>query len=281
MKWFKHDTDANQDARLQNVLLDYGLEGYGLYWYCIELIAGRVTKENLTFELEHDARIIARNVGSTPQKVEEMMRYFVSQGLFSDCNGVITCLKILRRIDASMSGNTSFRKAIDCAKINLESAISHDSVMNIEDRTEDRRYIRSLPSDKSSEKKSPEKKYRFDDRDMSLAQHMQEQIISINPSFLKKKDLSPWANTIRLCRERDGRTIEQLYRVFNWASNDSFWSQNIQSPEKLRKQFSNLYGRISSEQKTNSRRNQQQVSGDRCGQKSAGDRVREAIYKQQ
>ena len=30
MKWFKHDSDANLDAKLQNVLLDYGLEGYGL-----------------------------------------------------------------------------------------------------------------------------------------------------------------------------------------------------------------------------------------------------------
>ncbi len=71
MKWVQHDTDANQDAKLQNVLLDYGLEGYGLYWYCIELIAQKVDKDNITFELEHDARIIARNVGSTPQKVEE------------------------------------------------------------------------------------------------------------------------------------------------------------------------------------------------------------------
>lgn len=24
MRWIKHDTDANQDAKLQNVLLDYG-----------------------------------------------------------------------------------------------------------------------------------------------------------------------------------------------------------------------------------------------------------------
>ncbi len=54
MKWIKHDTDANQDNKLQNVLLDYGLEGYGLYWYCIELIGSKVDKDNITFELEHD-----------------------------------------------------------------------------------------------------------------------------------------------------------------------------------------------------------------------------------
>ncbi|ANY29610.1 hypothetical protein BOX08_gp45 [Pseudoalteromonas phage BS5] len=122
MRWIKHDTDANQDAKLQNVLLDYGLEGYGLYWYCIELIAGKVDKDNITFELEHDARIIARNVGSTAQKVEEMMRYFVELGLFEDSQGTITCLKLARRLDKSMTSNPEMRQLIENIK-------SHDSIM--------------------------------------------------------------------------------------------------------------------------------------------------------
>ena len=81
MKWFKHDSNANADAKIQNVLIDYGLEGYGLYWYCIELITSKVSSDNITFTLEHDARVIAKNTGSTAQKVEEMMRYFVEIGL--------------------------------------------------------------------------------------------------------------------------------------------------------------------------------------------------------
>jgi hypothetical protein len=107
---------------LQNVLLDYGLEGYGLYWYCIELIAGKVDKENITFELEHDARIIARNTGCTPQKVEEMMRYFVDIGLFENSQGVITCLKIAKRLDKSMTSNPEMRAIIEKLK-------NHDEVM--------------------------------------------------------------------------------------------------------------------------------------------------------
>jgi len=97
MKWFKHDTDANMDAKLQSVMLDYGLEGYGLYWYCIELIAQRVNGDNLTFELEHDARIIARNTGSTPQKVEQMMTSFINLGLLNADNGHVFCLKLASR----------------------------------------------------------------------------------------------------------------------------------------------------------------------------------------
>jgi hypothetical protein len=99
MKWFKHDTDANMDAKLQGVMLDYGLEGYGLYWYCIELIAQRVNGDNLTFELEHDCRIIARNTGSTPQKVEQMMKTFIELGLLDADNGHVFCLKLASRCD--------------------------------------------------------------------------------------------------------------------------------------------------------------------------------------
>lgn len=122
MKWVKHDTDANQDAKLQNVLLDYGLEGYGLYWYCIELIASKIDNDNITFELEHDARIIARNTGSTPQKVEEMMRYFVNERLFESIDGVITCFKLARRLDKSMTSNPQMREIIGKLK-------NHDSIM--------------------------------------------------------------------------------------------------------------------------------------------------------
>ena len=125
MHWFKHDADASQDAKLQNVLLDYGLEGYGLYWYCLELIVGKIDVDNITFELEHDARIIARNTGSTAQKVEEMMRYFVSQGLFeSSASGNVTCLKLAKRLDKSMTSNAKMRELID--KIRGKS---HDLVM--------------------------------------------------------------------------------------------------------------------------------------------------------
>ena len=99
MKWFKHDTAANMDAKLQEVMLDYGLEGYGLYWYCIELIAQRVNVDNLTFELEHDCRIIARNTGSTAQKVEQMMKDFIELGLFCSENGHVFCLKLADRCD--------------------------------------------------------------------------------------------------------------------------------------------------------------------------------------
>lgn len=127
MLWFKHQSNANSDNKLQNVLLDYGLEGYGLYWYCLELIVNRVDKDDVTFELKHDARIIARNTGSTVQKVEEMMKRFVELGLFESSEGRITCLKLLKRMDSSMTSNSFMRNLI------LKANEHHDGVMTESD----------------------------------------------------------------------------------------------------------------------------------------------------
>jgi len=160
MKWIKHDTDANQDAKLQNVLLDYGLEGYGLYWYCIELIAGKVDKDSITFELEHDARIIARNTGSTSQRVEEMMRYFVEQGLFENSSGVITCMKLAKRLDKSMTSNPEMRALISKLK-------NHDGVMTksenvMQDKIRlDKNKESNVDSDESTTRELVEKSFQY------------------------------------------------------------------------------------------------------------------------
>lgn len=148
MEWFKHDSNANLDEKLQEVLLDYGLEGYGLYWYCIELIVGKVSADNITFELKHDARVIARNTNSTVQKVEEMMKRFVDVGLFENIDGRITCLKVARRLMTSATSNPKMRGLIQDIKTNHailpdtsldamkqpSSCRRHDGVMQEENR---------------------------------------------------------------------------------------------------------------------------------------------------
>jgi hypothetical protein len=151
MEWFRHDSNANLDDKLQQVLLNYGLEGYGLYWYCIELIVNKVSADNITFELKHDARVIARNTGSTPQKVEEMMKHFVELGLFeAHANGLITCMKVAKRLSASATSNQYMRKIIHSINTNndlqLPSCHRHDVVMKEENRIEEKTVIKtSIP----------------------------------------------------------------------------------------------------------------------------------------
>jgi len=99
LKWFKHDSNANTDAKLKRVRMKYGMAGYGLYWYCLELIAAGVDKNKLNFELEHDAEIIAHDTGINYEVVQEMMSYFVDLNLFENSSGLITCMKMGSRTD--------------------------------------------------------------------------------------------------------------------------------------------------------------------------------------
>ena len=127
MKWFKHDSDANLDDKLQHLMLDYGLEGYGLYWYCLELIANKFEINNINFNLKHDARIIAKNTGSSEEKVSKMMTRMVDLGLFTQSQGIISCLKLGHRFEGSSTSNPKMRNVI--AKLKSKYAESHDSVM--------------------------------------------------------------------------------------------------------------------------------------------------------
>ena len=99
MKWFKHDSTASADAKLKKVRIKYGMEGYGLYWYCLELIASNVEKHNLTFELEHDSELISHDTGIHFERVQEMLLYMIELHLFEQSSGVITCLKMAQRTD--------------------------------------------------------------------------------------------------------------------------------------------------------------------------------------
>lgn len=136
MQWFKHDTDSTMDYKIKKLLIRYGAVGYAIYFHCLELIAGSINENNITFELEHDSEIIAddlRITGTAERSgrdlVEEIMRYMVELNLFEENNGHIFCFKLLKRLDSSMTSNPHVRKLITEAKENQKKIENHDGVM--------------------------------------------------------------------------------------------------------------------------------------------------------
>ncbi len=112
MKWFKHDTSAHHDAKLKKVRHKYGITGYGLYWYCVEIIAFGVDSKNITFQLEEDAETIAIEWGLDQLKVQEIMTYMCELGLFESNSGRITCLKLANRLDDTNSKNPEIKRIL-------------------------------------------------------------------------------------------------------------------------------------------------------------------------
>lgn len=93
-------------------------------------------------------------------------------------------------------------------------------------------------------------KFKYSDYDMKAAEWIRERVLITNPAS-PKCNIKSWANTIRLMVECDGLNHREILQVFKWANCDHFWCNNIQCPEKLRKQFGNLKGRMSSEKTNN------------------------------
>jgi len=80
---------------------------------------------------------------------------------------------------------------------------------------------------------------KYDSQDLIFANQMLETILFDNPNF-KKPDTKKWAEVIRLMRERDNRSYEDMARIWQWARQDSFWNANILSANKFREQFDKL-----------------------------------------
>ena len=119
MKWFKHLTSAHDGKDLTKVRIKYGADGYAIYWYCLELIAGELgTSDEINFELKHDAEVIAFNLKVDQLRVEEIMRYMVSLELFEQSSDKITCLKLAKYIDKKLTRNSKIHEIVD-AQIRL------------------------------------------------------------------------------------------------------------------------------------------------------------------
>jgi len=132
IKWFKHYTRAHEDRAIEKLVRDHGIAGYGLYFYCLEVIAGSVEVDNITFELEPDAAILARRLSMDTMEVEKIMRDCVNMGLFEVAeSGRVSCLKIGKFFDQNMTSNPMMRKIFARHKhktITSESQVNHKSV---------------------------------------------------------------------------------------------------------------------------------------------------------
>ena len=117
MKWFKHFTNAHNDNALKKIRMKYGADGYAIYWYCLELIAGDLDQAKATFELSHDAEVIGYDLKIDQLRVEEIMKYMVSLKLFEEQNSTVTCLKLAKFLDKKNTRNPEIHAIIDSISV--------------------------------------------------------------------------------------------------------------------------------------------------------------------
>lgn len=115
-RYFDHDIDTINDSKIGNLLMDMGMEGYGLFWVCVEQM--HKDKCGIKAADERSIRFIAHKSFSTVEKVEEFLDKAVSYGLFIRLDdGTVTSQRAMqsvseynaRRAAASVGGSRSKR----------------------------------------------------------------------------------------------------------------------------------------------------------------------------
>lgn len=119
MKWYKHLTESHDSLKIQKLMLKHGIVGYGMYFYCLELVAQNITSDNIDFELKIDSTILADRfkINGTQNKspiqiIEEIMIDLIRLDFFQQDqeSGKIYAWKLAERIDNSIIKNPQLKK---------------------------------------------------------------------------------------------------------------------------------------------------------------------------
>lgn len=166
-------------------------------------------------------------------------------------------LKQLGLVDFESNGNRKATSYKICVLYNEDSTHNseHRSTHNSEHKgthnsstlIKQDRNINKTNKD-SHNSKHDKRVYESDDINFKLAQLLLSKIEEQNPDH-KKPDLQKWANDIRLMHEQDKRSYDKIQKMIDWSQNNDFWSGNVLSAAKLRKQYDTMAAQANSEVK--------------------------------
>jgi len=83
MRWFKHLTTSSRDEKLMRLRDEFGVEGYGLYWLVLELIAEQCTANNNKVFIELSPRNWRKTTEISPKKFQLFLTFTQEISLFS------------------------------------------------------------------------------------------------------------------------------------------------------------------------------------------------------
>jgi len=158
---------------------------------------------------------------------------FKNQFIRDDDKYLETCER--RAVAGSKGGKQKVANASKCKQ----------TLANVADSVSKNKSKSDSKSDSDSDSKDivTTKKCNFSDDDYRCAEWIYSLVVKVAPSS-KKPNFETWANVIRLMRESDKLTHQDISDVFKWANQDSFWSSNILSVKKLREKFPQLQAKM-------------------------------------
>jgi len=219
MKWHKKMCDHLDWPFTQELLFEFGAQGYLVYWAVIAYIGKENNYGEVTGEGTVNARILKQKVHVSLTKVKEILDF---------CQ---------RKVELSYSyDGENFKFQIP--KL-LEILDNYEANLQAEKKLLANKKEKKKKKKEGEEENPISMREKFADDDYKRAVWMYEKIKNSLPNF-KEPNFDTWAYEINLLVRIDGKSHTEIENVFSWANEDSFWRANILSPQKLRKQWDQL-----------------------------------------
>jgi len=221
-----------------------------MYWLTLEWLY-----QNADAVAEYDISSLSFYLHETEEDTKEFLDYCISQGLLiSDKSGLFS-LRLKEHKEKQIEKSEQARANV-LRRYNKRNYGRTTSRVK-KSRVEDSREEKSKEENKSIVANATA-------TDKSLAEEMAKGLMEANPAFYQKYSskgselrakIDKWAEDIEKMKRIDNVTDEQISAMIAWLyysdeKDAVFWRGNIQSGDKLRKQFPRLVSAIEREAKS-------------------------------
>ncbi|PEQ01530.1 hypothetical protein CN587_25230 [Bacillus wiedmannii] len=249
VKWIKLSTSMFEDEKIRLIESLPDADTLLIIWIKLLSQAGRTNangyiflSENIPFTEEMLSTLFNRPIAT----VRLALQTFKQFGMIDITDDQYICISNWEKhqnVDGleKIREQNRLRKQKQREKLRLDtSRDSHGTITQS--------HATDIEIDKEIDKEKNKKPscHKFSTSDLENAKLLFELMLQNNPSA-KEPNFDKWADDFRLIRERDNRTDEAIKYLINWTQKDDFWSTNILSPAKLRKQFDALVVKIKKE----------------------------------
>lgn len=98
MKWFQHQSNAHRDFNVEPLIDKYGAEGYGLFWFCAEMVAEK-GDEYYTIKDGFWKLYLQKNSKVATERIEDILEEMNKCGLIEYKDGSISIPKLEKYSD--------------------------------------------------------------------------------------------------------------------------------------------------------------------------------------
>ncbi len=230
--WFKHDSNARHDIKIQYLRSVHGNAGYGMFWMLIEIM-----RDSNDYCLKYNQMTfvaLSREFDLTEVETRSFIDFCINTELLTKDNGIIYSESLLKRLDKLEERKRQL-------KLN--------GMKGGRPRKEQQEQAPEATSQPELELDKPKKEKPVRTKNATVAQYsvevnqltdlLVEKIKENNPKA-QTPNFNQWRDSIRLMMENDGYEFDQVRKMIEWCQSDEFWKSNILSAKKLREKAGTL-----------------------------------------